>query len=92
MRSLGRLASLMPNYNAYYRSHAVRSDELAEALWKKSSWSSYNGNCVEIARLRDGRIAVRDTKDKAAGPALIFTRPEWDAFLSGAKNGEFDAG
>jgi hypothetical protein len=90
MRRLGWLPVVMSNYDAYYRSHGVRSAELTEASWRKSSWSSYNGNCVEIARLRDGRIAVRDTKDKAAGPALIFTHPEWNAFLAGAKSGEFD--
>jgi hypothetical protein len=92
MRRLGRLVLLMPNYNTYYRSHGVRSADLAGALWKKSSWSSYNGNCVEIARLQDGRVAVRDTKDSAAGPTLFFTQPEWNAFLAGAKNGEFDGG
>ena len=27
--------------------------------------------------------------DGAGGPALIFTRAEWDAFLGGAKDGEF---
>jgi hypothetical protein len=82
----GRLISL----NTYYRFHGVRSVEIATALWRKSSASSYNGNCVEVAGLQDGRIAVRDTKDNALGPALIFTRSEWDAFLSGAKSGEFD--
>jgi hypothetical protein len=83
---LGKLISL----NVYYRSHGIRSVEIATALWRKSSASSYNGNCVEVARLQDGRIAVRDTKDKKSGPALIFTESEWDAFLSGAKSGEFD--
>lgn len=79
------------NYRTYYRAHDVHSAELATASWYKSSVSSYNGNCVEISHLRDGRVAVRDTKDRASGPALIFTRPEWDAFLTGAKNGEFDS-
>jgi hypothetical protein len=86
-----RLSRLLySRYGAYYRSHGVSSAEMAEASWYKSSVSSYNGNCVEISHLRDGLVAVRDTKDRASGPALIFTRPEWDAFLTGAKNGEFD--
>jgi Domain of unknown function (DUF397) len=38
----------------------------------------------------DGRIAVRDTKAKGAGPVLIFTQAEWDAFMAGAKEGQFD--
>jgi hypothetical protein len=88
---LGRLVSLNPRYGAYYRSHGVSSAEVAMASWYKSSASSYNGNCVEVSHLRDGLVAVRDTKDKSSGPALIFTQPEWDAFLAGAKNGEFDS-
>jgi hypothetical protein len=88
---LGRLVSFHLKYSAYYRSHGVSSAELGRASWHKSSASSYNGNCVEISHIQDGRVAIRDTKDRASGPALIFTRPEWDAFLAGAKNGEFDA-
>jgi len=44
--------------------------------------------CVEIKRGSDG-ILVRDSKDKG-GPTLRFTHNEWDAFLAGAKGGEFD--
>jgi hypothetical protein len=88
---LGRIVSFGSRYGSYYRSHCVTSAEIAAASWYKSSASSYNGNCVEVSHLRDGRVAVRDTKDRASGPALIFTRPEWDAFLKGAKGGEFDS-
>jgi Domain of unknown function (DUF397) len=49
-----------------------------------------NGNCVEIARLLTGRIGVRDTKDNGAGPVLVFTGAEWEAFIAGAKEGQFD--
>jgi hypothetical protein len=34
-------------------------------------------------------IAVRDSKNPS-GPALIFTAAEWDAFVGGATDGEFD--
>jgi hypothetical protein len=88
---LGRLVSFNPRYGAYYRSHGVSPAEIAAASFFKSSASGYNGNCVEISHLRNGHVAVRDTKDRASGPALIFTRPEWDAFLAGVKNGEFDS-
>lgn len=59
-------------------------------VWKKSSRSNGSGgnNCVEVAFLDDG-VAVRDSKDPG-GPALLFNRAEWAAFLGGAKDGEFD--
>jgi len=49
-----------------------------------------NGNCVEIGRLESNRIGIRDTKDSGAGPVLVFTGTEWDAFIAGAKEGQFD--
>jgi hypothetical protein len=57
--------------------------------WRKSSWSSYAGNCVEIADLPHGRIGIRDTKD-AGGPVLVFTRAEFSTFLSETKSGGSD--
>jgi hypothetical protein len=56
----------------------------------KSTYSGpTGGNCVEFAHLRDGQVAVRNSRHPA-GPALVFTPGEWDAFLAGAKDGEFD--
>jgi len=57
--------------------------------WHKSSHSGTNG-CVEVAVAKDG-IAVRDSKDPG-GPVLRFTTGEWEAFLAGARDGEFDLG
>jgi len=64
--------------------------DLSRARWFKSSFSNgQGGNCVEHARLPDGSRAVRHSKDPE-GPALIFTSAEWDAFLQGVRNAEFD--
>ena len=57
--------------------------------WIKSSLSFSNSNCVEVASLSGGGIGVRDSKD-TEGPVLRFTPDEWNAFLGGVRNGEFD--
>lgn len=63
---------------------------LRSATWIKSSYSgSDGGNCVEVAELSGGRRGVRDGKDPT-GPALIFAHGEWDAFIGGVKDSEFD--
>ena len=56
--------------------------------WFKSSFSAA-GNCVEVAHLPGGGVAVRDSKDRAKA-AHVYARAEWAAFLAGDKNGEFD--
>jgi uncharacterized protein DUF397 len=62
----------------------------SDSRWFKSSLSFSNGNCVEVADLPGGTIGVRDSKD-SEGPVLRFTPDEWDAFLGGVRNGEFDS-
>ena len=59
------------------------------AVWVKSSLSFSNGNCVEVTELPGGSVGVRNSRDPR-GPVLRFTREEWDAFLGGARLGEFD--
>jgi hypothetical protein len=72
---------------------AVTRDELAHVQWHISSRSGSGGgsNCVEAGPLNDGtgRVAVRHSKH-SDGPTIIYTRAEWDAFLAGAKDNEFD--
>jgi hypothetical protein len=75
----------------------IRMDE-----WIKARASADQGSCVEVRpesasscaipvrQLPDGSRQVRDTKDQGQGPVLTFTRVEWEAFLDGARNSEFD--
>lgn len=62
--------------------------DLNNLRWFKSS-ASASGNCVEVTHLPGGGVAVRDSKDRGKAPH-VYTRQEWEAFLIGAKNGEFD--
>jgi hypothetical protein len=57
--------------------------------WRKSSYSSDDGNCVEVADLPGGACAVRDSK-QPTGPVLTFTATEWAAFTAGVRAGDFD--
>jgi hypothetical protein len=53
-------------------------------MWRKSSYSSSQGdNCVEVASIHNG-TAVRDSKDPD-GPILRFSAEAWRAFLHSAK-------
>ena len=63
--------------------------DLAVTAWRRSSASNARGNCVEIATLPDGGVAVRNSRSPA-GPALIYTRAELAAFIRGVRSGEFD--
>ena len=63
--------------------------DLTDARWFTSTHGGPDGEGrVEVAFVGDA-IAVRDSTNPS-GPALIFTAAEWDAFVGGAKDGEFD--
>nr|WP_242438865.1 DUF397 domain-containing protein [Streptomyces sp. CB00455] len=43
-------------------------------------------NCVEAAVLDGALLAVRDSK-RANGPAVLFTGPAWDGFITHVTTG-----
>ena len=58
--------------------------DLSRADWRKSSYSSQSGNCVEVATNLPGMVAIRDSKDPG-GPGLLVPATEWRAFVRGLK-------
>jgi hypothetical protein len=69
--------------------NGMPASDLPEVAWRKSRHSNSQGTCVELAELPDGSIAMRNSQHPDS-PALIYTPAEIDAFIRGAKDGEFD--
>ena len=67
----------------------VADPRLNGVTWRKSRHSNPSGNCVEIAELPDGAIAIRNSRFPD-GPALIWARTDFTEFLAGARDGDFD--
>ncbi|QIZ35818.1 DUF397 domain-containing protein [Saccharopolyspora sp. ASAGF58] len=57
--------------------------------WRKSSRSTNTDNCVEVGHVGDG-VAVRDTKNRAAG-YFTTTSAQWAAFVAAVKADKFGA-
>lgn len=85
----GRRNMRANNYRgeSLYR-NGIAADSLEGVTWVKSRHSDHQGNCVELAELPGGAVALRNSR-YPQGPALIYTRAEISAFVSGAKDDEF---
>lgn len=60
---------------------------LSGAAWQKSHHSNPSGECVELALLPDGRVAMRNSRDPG-GPAILFARDAVEELLDSARCGE----
>ncbi|MEV0753168.1 DUF397 domain-containing protein [Streptosporangium sp. NPDC050280] len=70
----------------------INPEELAGVVWHISARSANGGGqCVEAGPLADGsgRVAVRHSRRPEA-EVIVYTRAEWEAFVGGVKDGEFD--
>jgi hypothetical protein len=57
------------------------NDDDAITPWRKSSYSNSQANCVEVARTRGGKVAVRDSRNPGDG-ALSFSPDQWRTFAA----------
>ncbi|MFJ1926455.1 MULTISPECIES: DUF397 domain-containing protein [unclassified Streptomyces] len=64
--------------------------EPSALVWRTSSYSSGNGQCVEVAEA-PGTVPVRDSK-AVGGPVLIFGVETWTAFVAGVGRGGIRTG
>ena len=55
----------------------------AEPGWRKASYSTGNGACVEVVAM-GGRLAVRDSQDPS-GPVIVFGQSAWYELVAKVK-------
>lgn len=71
----------------------VTDSELVDLQWRTSSFSASeadrDSDSVEVAKLPDGRTALRSQSHPERG-VVVFTPAEMDAWIKGCKAGEFD--
>ena len=67
--------------------NGMPASDLPDLAWRLAGEADAG---VEMARLPDRQIAVRNATDPN-GPALIYTRAEIEALIGGAQDGDFDA-
>ncbi|MFE5623037.1 DUF397 domain-containing protein [Streptomyces virginiae] len=54
--------------------------------WRKSSYSNgEGGDCVEVSDDLPGLVPVRDSKQHATGPVLVFPAASWASFIAAVK-------
>jgi hypothetical protein len=69
--------------------NGMPASELPSVSWRKSRRSNPSGNCVELAELPDGQVALRNSRFPE-GPVLVYTRAEIAALVGGVRDGDFD--
>jgi hypothetical protein len=72
----------MADTDDYSRVHPAKAD------WRKSSFSTSNGNCIEVAFLAGGDVGVRDSKSTGS-PCLRFRPDRWATFLNDIRHADF---
>lgn len=67
---------------------ALYAMDISDVVWERCAPDD-GTPCVEIAYFGEGNVAMRDSREPE-GPILRFTPGEWNAFVLGVQDGEFD--
>ncbi|HEX7746372.1 MAG TPA: DUF397 domain-containing protein [Micromonosporaceae bacterium] len=70
-----------------FPTHSKGAFDLSRATWRRAPGDTSEGG-VEVAFV-DDLVGLRNSS-QPDGPVLVFTTDEWDAFVAGAQDGEFD--
>lgn len=62
--------------------------DATKAVWRHADDADGDEARIEVAFV-DGLVGMRDAGDPE-GPVLVFTPAEWEAFVGGVEDGEFD--
>jgi hypothetical protein len=65
--------------------NGMSADRLENAVWRKSSRSGAQGNCVELTWPEQDTVAIRNSRDPH-GPVLVHSRAQLTAFLTGVRD------
>jgi hypothetical protein len=66
----------------------VGDSEPSPNVWRKST-ASASENCIEVSFT--GEFVLMRHSRNPQGPVLSCSRSEWEAFLIGIRDGEFDS-
>jgi Domain of unknown function (DUF397) len=69
--------------------NGMSASDLQGLDWRKSRRSSATGNCIQIAKLPSGGVAIRNSR-YPSGPVLLFGDAEVRTFLESIKDGELN--
>ena len=69
--------------------NGASASDIIGVSWQKSRRSNSQGNCVELASLPTGQIAIRNSRCPD-GPALVYPQAEIAALIRSVKDGDFD--
>ncbi|MGW7006651.1 DUF397 domain-containing protein [Streptomyces sp. NPDC054933] len=64
--------------------------DFADVVWRKSSYTANNGNCVGVAQMSVPAVAVRDSK-RTDIPAARVSAAAWASFVTAVATGSLTA-